>query len=226
VEQGRQYRIVALEGLDGAGKSTLLRGLETELSREARVMVGKPSRMSVRAFRELAARRGKPLYQHVIPDPFRTQAYLLEAAVQFQYLDPVYSAHDVVLFDRWYQTWDVYCEPPDEFETWFARLRRALPRPDVTVYVRVDPQLSLERLHARDDPWVALYGAAELRAKMTRLSERYEQVFAQAPPTLTVDGARPAAEVLAAVLPTVREALQPSRPHELRASSSAAGPSS
>ncbi|MEU1122539.1 AAA family ATPase [Streptomyces sp. NPDC005899] len=189
------YRIVALEGVDGSGKSTLLESLGTSLSERASVVRARPARALSNAFRRIAE-DGRPekLYQDALPAPFRHSAYLLESAVQFRYEQQRFEQADFVLFDRWRHTWAVYCEDVVEHRDWFARIEALLPRADVLFWLRVDPELAYERLVARQDRWVDAYSPAGLRAKITGLCERYEEVMRDSG-AVVLDGARPPAEV-------------------------------
>jgi thymidylate kinase len=202
----RDYAIIAVEGIDGSGKSTLIRSLERELSGS---MVSRPCRKTVDAFRSMVESPADRaiLYQHLLPDPFRAAAYHFEASVQFRYLHDEYSAHDVVIFDRWFQTWDVYCGPVDEHHEHFRSLRDRLPVPDVLFHVEVDPGTAYDRLVARQDRWLLAYSPAELRAKITALGERYREVMAREPGVVVLDGTQSAEKVLASALDSVRSRL-------------------
>ncbi|MBB1244056.1 AAA family ATPase [Streptomyces durbertensis] len=194
------YRIVALEGVDGSGKSTLLKSLQTSLSTHAKVVHARPARALSKAFRRIAE-DGRPenLYQDALPAHFRHSAYLLESAVQFRYEQQRFEQADFVIFDRWRHTWAVYCEDVVEHRDWFARIETLLPHPDVLFWLRVDPEVAYERLVARQDRWVEAYSPAGLRAKITKLCERYEEVM-RASGAVVLDGTGPAAEVHAEAL--------------------------
>ncbi|MFJ9772634.1 hypothetical protein ACIRVF_15545 [Kitasatospora sp. NPDC101157] len=194
------YRIVAVEGVDGSGKSTLLNGLEKALSADRKVIRSRPSRAMVHAFRRIVE-TGRPgvLYQDVLPDDFRHTAYVLEAAVQFRYEQPRYEAADLVLFDRWRQTWEVYCAEIVEHRSWLDRITAGLPEPDTLFWVRVDPELAYRRLVARHDRWVDVYSPDRLRAKVERLCARYEEAMRDRG-AVELDGAASADEVLARAL--------------------------
>ncbi|MFF8531490.1 hypothetical protein ACF07B_05765 [Streptomyces sp. NPDC015532] len=191
---------MALEGVDGSGKSTLLESLHASLSAHSKVVRARPARALSNAFRRIAE-DGRPenLYQDALPAPFRHSAYLLESAVQFRYEQHRFEQADFVLFDRWRHTWAVYCEDVVEHGDWFARIEALLPRPDVLFWLRVDPELAYERLVARQDRWVEAYSPAGLRAKITRLCERYEEVMRDSG-AVVLDGTGPASEVRAEAL--------------------------
>ena len=107
----RTFMLIAVEGLDGSGKSTLVRSLADALAERRSVLMARPARQSIQILRDLTGDdgNGPTLYQEHSPPDFRHAAYILETAVQFRYLADHYSAHDIVIFDRWTQTWCVYC---------------------------------------------------------------------------------------------------------------------
>lgn len=200
----RTYSIVAVEGMDGAGKSTLIRSLNDVLSQRCKVMLSRRSRQSVLIFRQLIERAGDDsvLYQDVLPDPFRQAAYIFEASVQFRYLHETYQQHDIVLFDRWQPTTDVYCAPVDEYAEQFRALSELIPPADVLFYVRVDPAIAYQRLIDRNDRWCRTYTPPQLRAKIERLHERYEQVMRDADVTV-LDGTEPPERLVAQAFDTI-----------------------
>ncbi|NED91189.1 deoxynucleoside kinase [Streptomyces sp. SID11233] len=196
----RNYRLIAVEGVDGSGKSTLVENLRKSLSAEARVEVARPARAMTAAFQELAesGRAESVLYQDRIPPDFRHGTYVLETAVQFHYCREQFEKADIVLFDRWFQTWDVYCEEIVEHRDWMLRLTASAPRPDLLLWVRVDPGLACRRLVERRDRWARIYSPAALLDKITALTERYETVMREAgTDTVVLDGAQSPQQVLA-----------------------------
>jgi thymidylate kinase len=199
------YRIIALEGIDGGGKTTLLNGLEKSLSENLTVLTARPSRATVNAFKAVAETEfpGR-LYHDVVPAGFRHTAYVLEGAVQFGYERARYEAADVVLFDRWRQTWDVYCEEIREHKDWLELVAATLPRPDVLLWLRVDPEVAYERLVARGDRWAEVYAPERMRAKIRGLCARYEEVMRDSG-AVVLDGTGPVAEVLAEALRALAE---------------------
>src|SRR5258708_64365 len=138
--------LIAVEGLDGSGKTTLAQGLADDLKQFGSTFLTRPARESIRLFREISGDDGKGdvLYQDVVPGPFRHMAYILEGAVQVRYLRDEYAAYDFLIFDRWRQTWKVYCGPVTDHAPWLERIGDQMPRPDLLFYVRVPPELAAE----------------------------------------------------------------------------------
>lgn len=200
----RHYALVAVEGLDGSGKTTLVRGLAAALAASRSVHIARPARHSIQIFRELTGDDGTGplLYQEHTPPDFRHAAYILETAVQFRYLNDCYSAHDLVIFDRWRQTWAVYCGEPTEYAGWLERLGSMIPVPDVLFYVRADPRTAAARLTARGDRWARVYPPPVLAAKLTALHERYEAELADGG-AVVLDGLGSPEDVLRDALRTV-----------------------
>ncbi len=201
---GRRYALVAIEGLDGSGKTTLARGLSAALAGQHSVHLARPARQSIQIFRDLAGDDGSgpTLYQDHVPPDFRHTVYIIETAVQFRYLDDCYSAHDMVIFDRWRQTWSVYCAEPAEHKAWLTRVASVIPVPDVLFYLRVDPQTAAARLAARGDRWARIYPPAVLVGKLTALHDRYEAEMAGTG-AVVLDGLASADDVLGGALRAV-----------------------
>jgi thymidylate kinase len=194
-------RVIALEGLDGAGKSTLARRLAATLAGDgarAAAIVTKPAPHVVATFRRLAENPADEslLYQDVIPPDLRRAAQLVELAVHLRYRAAEFAAAPCVIFDRWVQTAAVYCGEYGAHRDWLERIEAGLPDPAPLFYVRVPVELALERLVARGDRWARIYSRARLRAKLSGLAERYEEVL-RTVPHVPLDGSAPPAVVLA-----------------------------
>lgn len=194
--------LLAFEGVDGAGKTSLLRSCTAELGNRGRVLETKLAYELVALFQSLfddpSGEEGA--YQDALPPDFRHGAYIVEAILQMKREADHYAEYDFVLFDRWLQTHWVYLEPPRAHAEWYALLERYVPRPLLTVYVRVEPRLALERLIREDDWMVAKRGEARLLAYLEELTARYDEAFADCPRVLVMDGARPTAALCKAVL--------------------------
>jgi thymidylate kinase len=196
--------LIAVEGIDGAGKSTLVQSLCGTLGQAHRVLQCRWARQMTLVFREFArANFGESvLYQDVLPDGFRRAAYLLEAATQFGHLHDTYQRHDVVVFDRWAQTAEVYCGPVDERPDQVRQMEELAVRSDLLLYVRADPATAYDRLVARGDPLCRVYSPGELRALLEKMCEGYERVMAGTD-AVVLDGSAPPDEVLRTALAVI-----------------------
>lgn len=194
----RNYRLIAVEGVDGSGKSTLVENLRKYLSSRSDVMVARPARAMTAAFQELVekGRADDVLYQDRIPPDFRHGTYIMETAVHFRYARDEFERHDVVLFDRWMQTWQVYCEEVAEHPEWMSRIAGTVPTPDLLLWVRVEPELAARRLAQRQDRWARILTPDRLLEKITNLTERYESVMRTVPGVRVLDGSLPEDDVM------------------------------
>lgn len=167
-------------------------------------MVARPARESIKIFRQLSGddEQGEVLYQDVVPASFRHIVYILETVVQFRYRETLYGEQDYLIFDRWRQTWDVYCGPPAGHAQWLSRVGGLIPEPDLLFYVRVDPGLAAERLALRGDRWARVYTPERLLDRLGELYRRYEEVMARAG-AVVLDGAVTSGELLASALDQV-----------------------
>jgi dTMP kinase len=192
-------RLVALEGIDGAGKTTVAKALGSLL--EGRGFIAPVMRLSPQmgdAMRKLVdyPEDGRRRYQEAIPAEFRRAVYTIEAAIQFRYRAQAGPPPDLYIFDRWLQTYSVYCGPLHQYRSWFALLVDQLPPLDLLVFIRTDPAVAMGRLVSRRD-WTATHWHSD--ALMSELKERYRLYEAMAWPSQTVfvDGNIPQEEVLA-----------------------------
>jgi thymidylate kinase len=202
VSEGSATVLLAFEGVDGAGKTSLLRGCAAELGSRARVLETKLAYELVALFQSLfdAPSGEEGAYQDALPPDFRHSAYIVEAILQMKREADHYAEYDFVLFDRWLQTHWVYLESPRAHAEWYALLERYVPKPLLTVYVRVEPKLALKRLVRKDDWMVARRGKAQLLVYLEELTARYDEAFANCPRALVVDGAEPRAALCEAVV--------------------------
>lgn len=180
--------LIVLEGIDGAGTTTQTRRLVEAL--EARGVAAhatrEPSDGPVgRLLREVLAGRHAPTDA--------TTMALLFAADRADHLQrevvPAIAEGKVVVSDRWYHSSLAY-QGTEEERSWIAELNRRARRPDLTIFVEVNPAVAAQRradAHRTDE----LFDAAEVqrrvaagyRAVMAELSRR-ERIVA-------IDGEQP-----------------------------------
>jgi len=122
---------------------------------------------------------------------------------------PALAEGKVVVSDRWYHSSLAY-QGTDEERSWIAELNRRARRPDLTIFVQVDPTIAAQR-RAEAHRTEELFDAAEVqrkvaagyRAVMAEL-ERRERIVA-------IDGELPVDEVAAECLRLVLEVLEERR---------------
>lgn len=173
------YQIIALEGIDGAGKTAVAKALELELSDHIRVLRCRLSAQMGGVLRTLVddAESGDRRYQDVIPAGFRVAAYLVDAAVQFRYEQARYQQYDLLIFDRWLPTYDVYCAGGMEAlpnADWYRRLTEVIPAPGEVFHLVVDPAVAAARVRHRGDWTATHWSQQQLRADLSRLASLYE----------------------------------------------------
>jgi dTMP kinase len=138
--------LIVLEGIDGAGTTTqaerlvgglVARGVDVHRTRE-------PSDGPVgRLLREILAG------EHAPADA--TTLALLFAADRADHIQrevaPALAAGRVVVSDRWYHSSLAY-QGAGEERAWIAELNRRARRPDLTIFLRVAPEVAAERRNA------------------------------------------------------------------------------
>ena len=175
----KKFRLVAFEGIDGAGKSTLLGKVTEQLQVNFSALSTMLARQMVGAFKNLvdvpAGERGR--YQDVIPKDVRHISYIVEAIVQFELLMSTYNQFDYVLFDRWLQTNTAYLGEISVHSEWFKKLMAFIPEADKVYYVRIDPEIAVERL-AKCNDWLYLkLGEKKLLSYLKSLTNNYESIM-------------------------------------------------
>ena len=205
VRSARPYALVAIEGPDAAGKSSLARRLcaapTSTLTRLAPQMDA--------VFRVLEAERtgGDQHFKDLVPSSLRHAVYLIEAAIQFRYLADCLERFELVVADRWLQSWEVHCGDRRPCRV-VSQMASYVPVPDLLIYLRVSPEVALDRLVAREDRAMPVgQGRARLLDELTRQCEAYDEVMigvdcftidADAPEEVVADEAAAALELVQA----------------------------
>ena len=115
---------------------------------------------------------GSAVYQEVIPDEFRHQAYVIEAVLQFHCCRQ--QAHDLVIYDRWFPAFGVFLDYVVQYRDCVDSLLALLPVPDIVFVLEVSPQVAARRLIQRGDWMTDRYDPASLE----RLLASHAQVYA------------------------------------------------
>ncbi|WP_428264897.1 dTMP kinase [Haliangium sp.] len=135
--------LIVLEGLDGAGTTTQTRRLGAALGAAGRAVhtTREPSDGPIgKLLRAILAGAHAPVDQ--------TTLSLLFAADRADHLqrevEPALAAGTLVISDRWYHSSLAY-QGTGEERHWIAELNRRARRPDLTLYLDVDPDEAARR---------------------------------------------------------------------------------
>jgi dTMP kinase len=141
-------QLIVLEGLDGAGTTTQARRLTEHLAARGRRahLTREPSDGPIgRLLREML--RGA----HAIPDDAALSMStfgLLFAADRMDHMqrevEPMITAGAVVVSDRWYHSSLAY-QGTGADRDWIAQLNARARRPDLTVFLKVRPEIAAAR---------------------------------------------------------------------------------
>jgi dTMP kinase len=163
-------RLIAFEGLDGCGKSTQLERLAARLRAAGcdvvttREPTGFPSGQRIREM----ARSGVPLAAEEELRWFVEDRRVHVAEV----IAPALRAGQVVLTDRYYLSTVAYQGARGlDYEQIFADSEAEFPIPDLVVLLEIDPQIGLDRVHARG---AALEGVFEQHEFLTRVAAVFD----------------------------------------------------
>ncbi len=201
--------LLVLEGLDGAGTTTQARRLADALAGHGHRahVTREPSDGPIgRLLRELLTGG------HAIPDQAIDQATfgLLFAADRLDHVqrevEPALAAGTVVISDRWYHSSLAYQGTGAE-RAWIRTLNQRARRPDLTIFLRVAPEVAAARR-------VAAGRAQELfedLAMQRRVALGYDEVLAElvaaGEAIVILDGEQPLETVTTAIVAAARAAI-------------------
>ncbi len=191
----RHGTLVALEGIDGAGKSTLARSLVAALRRRG---------LSVRLRREPADRRLGALAQSAsVHDAWSGAIYFtIDRYLARPSLDRDLARHDLVIADRSYFSTLAYqgsALPPRDrarLETIQIATTRS---PDRVILLDLPPARAIARLGRR----ASARGPLERARTLSRVVRAY-RALARRHRWIVLDARRPAPDLLAAALESLR----------------------
>lgn len=200
--------LIILEGIDGAGTTTQTRMLHAALVERG---------MAAHATREPSdGPVGKLLRQMLsgahAPVDATTMALLFAADradhVQRE-VDPALAEGKVVVSDRWYHSSLAY-QGTEEDRAWIAELNRRARRPDLTIFLAVDPTVAAQRRAdaLRTDE---LFDAAEVQRRVAAGYRDVMKELARVEHIESIDGERPAEVVAADCLRLALAALEARR---------------
>lgn len=195
------YRIV-VEGIDGVGKTTLISALRDALATRRSVLTGTMAPITLDLFkaygRDMAGDPQK--YWTEVSRRTKTQVFLTEGVARAEYLAQEHAAYDVLVHDRWWQTFHAYTEDPADFDHRCRFLKDALPHVDLVLYLRGDVAACAARLVAMDDWLVLQTGEDRVADFLQVLQDRYDEVFAGDPAVITIDVADLSQDAVAALV--------------------------
>jgi dTMP kinase len=197
--------LIVIEGIDGAGTTTQASRLVDSLVAEGREahLTREPSDGPVGTLlRSILGGAHKPVDQ--------TTLSLLFAADRADHIQrevtPAIERGAIVVSDRWYHSSLAY-QGTEEERDWIWELNRAARRPDLTIFLRVDPEVAARRREDRG-------GAEEIFdhiATQRRVAAGYEAAIAMlggSERIEAVDGHRTLDEIAADIAGLVRETCQ------------------
>ena len=199
-------RLIVLEGLDGAGTTTQARRLVEHLAGSGTPahLTREPSDGPIgRLLREMLTGG------HAIPGQALSQSTfgLLFAADRLDHLqrevEPALAAGAIVVSDRWYHSSLAY-QGTGADRDWIVALNARARRPDLTLFLEVDPEVAAHRRHAAgraqelfEDLRMQREVADGYRATNAELAARGERIE-------TIDGEQPIDAVFAEIVARVR----------------------
>ncbi len=199
----RRGRLVVLEGLDGAGTTTQARLLADALRAGGRTvhLTAEPSGGPVGALvrqvlnRRIAGRDGAPFDPAALALLFAADR-LDHAAVE---LAPKLAAGVDVVSDRFTLSSLAYQGLAVGDLPWVEAVNARAPAPDLTVFLRVRPEVGLRRRHAASLDREIFEVAAFQRRVAASYERSVERLRAMGQRVVVLDGERPVADVALAI---------------------------
>lgn len=187
--------LITVEGLDGSGKTTLIAGLAQELDA---TVLREPGGV------ELSERIRDLVQDPALEVDPRAEALLYAAAraqLVAQKLQPLLQAHETVILDRFIDSSLAYQGGGRQLGVEAIRALNEFGtqglKPDLTLYLRIDPRQGLARIAGREQD--RLEGAG--LAFFTRVARTYDEL---ADGFVVIDAAQPPAAVLQQALEAIQ----------------------
>lgn len=204
----RRGRLVVLEGLDGAGTTTQARLLADALRADGRTVhvTAEPSGGPVGALvrqvlnRRIAGRDGAPFDPAALALLFAADR-LDHAAVE---IAPKLAAGIDVVSDRFTLSSLAYQGLATGDLAWVEAVNGRAPAPDVTIFLRVRPEIGLRRRHAASLDREIFEVAAFQRRVAAAYETAIERLAAAGQSVVVLDGEQPVDAVARAVQGEVR----------------------
>jgi dTMP kinase len=180
--------LIVFEGIDGAGKSTLVRHLTQRLASCGLAFVASREPTDGPAGQRLrrAALTGR------LPAETELELFLEDRAQHVrEVIEPALSTGKVVVLDRYYYSTAAYqgARGAGDFFALIEVNERFAPRPDLVVWVAIEPAVALQRIAGRGERVTAFEREAELVAVA-----RYFALLT-GPTVMQLDGLEPIASL-------------------------------
>ena len=190
-------KLIVLEGIDGAGTTTQTARLGDALRARGHVVVltREPSIGPVGRLLRAMLGGAEP------PSDATTMALLFAADRtdhQFREVEPALARGEIVVSDRWYHSSLAY-QGDGEARAFIKLVNGRARRPDLTLFLEVDPEVAARRRAADERP-EELYDALD---QQIRIARGYREVVAELAKTetiVTIDGTQALGVVAAEVL--------------------------
>lgn len=190
-------KFIVFEGLDGSGQSTQVAMLGEELIRQGKeVILTKEPTKDSSAGREVI----DVLTHKKTAEPMALQRLFAEdRKVHLEDLIlPALEQGKIVISDRY--RWSTYAFGSIDCDIEkLIDLNAAFLEPDLTIYLKVRPEISIERIARRGKP-VELFEKME---KLEKVSKAYADLAQKFPDAIVIDGEQSIQEVHAAVVAEV-----------------------
>jgi len=154
--------LIAIEGLDGAGKTSLAKALHNALLSCGfrATYTYEPYSNAIREIFELGALKLTPEVEALLMVADRYSHYA-------EVIEPELSRGGIVILDRYIYSTLAYQGSLGVDLEWLESLHRYLPKPDVCIYLDVDPELGLRRKERAGSPRLKYFESVE-RLKKAR----------------------------------------------------------
>ncbi|MBS2126622.1 dTMP kinase ['Fragaria x ananassa' phyllody phytoplasma] len=139
-------KLIVFEGLDGSGKTSLIKRIKKQLTKqnqEVIVLQGLGSSSIGPTIRDIFLTNAqlKPLTRYLL-----SFANMLQ--IQAETIQPHLKTNKIILMDRWLGSnfaYQAYPHHIDKNYHLFNLFNKTFIKPDMTVYLQIEPQLGLER---------------------------------------------------------------------------------
>ncbi|WP_373403389.1 dTMP kinase [Candidatus Phytoplasma solani] len=139
-------KLIIFEGLDGSGKTSLIKNLKRELKNQGKEVIvirGLGSSTIGESIRETFLTHNK---LHNLTRYFLSFANMIQT--QEELIKPHLKTPKIILVDRWLGSnfaYRVYPNQIDKKYYLFNNLTKFFIKPNLTVYLKIDPQIGLNR---------------------------------------------------------------------------------